>query len=154
MTRRTFQGDTFRARSLAGLTGRASPSRALSSSLRSPGAIGMMCHSMAIERLTVTNVDGEAVHAWEEFDENVPCLIQEKKGVYTSGRDGRSIEYDAVAFVPIDCEIQSQGTDELGDRIIWLSIEPNVTFSVVMATDESGMADHLTCYLRKFAPAN
>lgn len=114
----------------------------------------MMPHAMAIERLTVANVDGEAVHTWEEFSEDVPCMIQEKRGVYVSGRDGRSIEYDAVAFVPMDCEIRAQGTDELGDRIVWLSIEPNVTFTVVMATDESGMGDHLTCYLRKFTPAN
>lgn len=153
MTRRTYQADSFRARSLLSLTGRNAPSRRLDSAQRTPGASGLFVHKCDIERAAITNVDGEAVHEWEVFAEETPCMIQEKSGIYVNARDGRAIEYNAIGFLPVDCEIRAQGSDFVGDRIVWLDLDPTVTFVVLLAVDESGMADHLTCYLRKFPSA-
>lgn len=149
MTIRTFGGNTFGGWSFRGLSGAGVPSRALDSSVRQQGAIHLMTQTCDIERPTLTNVDGEFEREWETIDEDCRCLVQEKKGGRRLGPDGRLLAYDAVGFLPINTDIKPQGASDIPDRLIWKTIDPPVVFSVVLATDESGMLDHLTVYLQR-----
>lgn len=149
MTIRTFGGNTFGGWSFRGLSGAGVHSRALDSSVRQQGAIHLMTQTCDIERAERENVDGIMVRTWSTLIEDCRCLIQEKKGGVKVGPNGKTFGYDAVGFVPINTDIKPQGADDLQDRLIWKTIDPPVVFTVQLATDESGMLDHLTVYLQR-----
>lgn len=149
MTIRTFGGNNFAGWSFRGYNGAGTPSRALSSSVRQAGAVHLMGQTCDIERATRTVSAGMVSRTWAAVVSDLRCTVQEKRGGQKIGPDGRLLEYDAIAFVPINTDVRPQGASDIPDRLIWKTIDPEVVFSVVLAADESGMLDHLTLYLRR-----
>lgn len=107
----------------------------------------LMIHTATINRSTPTVGDtGRTSPAYSELAADVPCLLQEEKGGFRLGGAGVYLEYDAICFFPPDTDIRPKGANDLPDQVI----VNGTTFLCRFAGDESGMADHLTAFLKRF----
>ena len=117
-------------------------------------SFSLMTHLCRVERNTPVNSDGFVSPGWATVESDVPCLMQQKRGVLQTGDGGLALQYDAVVFLPIDVDLKSSDTGDQPDRIIVTDPERLAcTLLVQHAADESGMGDHLTAWCRRNAPA-
>lgn len=116
-------------------------------------SLSMMTHLCRVERNSPVNSDGFVSPGWHTVESDVPCLMQQKRGVLQSGEAGLALQYDAVLFLPIDVNLKSSNTGDQPDRIIVTDPERlRCTLIVQHAADESGMGDHLTAWARRYSP--
>jgi hypothetical protein len=108
----------------------------------------LMIHSAQIRRNTpVVSATRQVSPAWTDLASDVSCLVQEEKtGGIRLGGAGSYLEYDAIGFFPADTDLRPRGPDDLGDQVI----VNGTTWLCRLVIDESGMADHLVAYLKRF----
>lgn len=116
----------------------------------------MMVHSAIINRNTpAVGTTRQAKSNYVTYASGVACFLQEGAGGMRNGAAGSYLEYDAIAFFPMGIDIRPRGQSDLEDQTIISgdNIPVPITFSVRLVTDESGMGDHQTAYLKRFQPS-
>lgn len=113
--------------------------------------MSLLVNRCTIERNTVTNTDGEIKPSWANVATGVSCLLQEGRGRVRLGEGGQYLEYDAILFVGPTQDIKPDGNDDRKDRVTMTKPTRlnGAKFLVEHVADESGMEDHLTCFLKR-----
>lgn len=106
-----------------------------------------------LERITRTNVNGEAVASTAVISRGVPCHIQEKHGEIRLSAGGESLAYDATGWFDFGLDIRPNGKSGGDiDRVV-VSESPRIPagtiYIVLHAIPSPGVAHHVEVKLRR-----
>jgi hypothetical protein len=113
---------------------------------------GLMTNRCTVQRNTPTDASGKIVPAWADLATDVRCLIQEGAGRFYHGKSGTVLEFDAVGFFLPTQDLRPRAGQTANPDVIVMTApaaKAGSTYIVLLAVDESGMADHLTAYLKQ-----
>lgn len=115
--------------------------------------MSLYSNQCTIERQTRANTNGVMVPTWASLATGQRCLRQMKAGSLKQGLAGRTLEYDAVLFVPPSVDIRPQKSGQLPDRVTITTPANGEKYLVQFVSDRSGKRHHLTCYLKQYVDA-